>query len=291
MENMRNLVIVILLLLPFSLLAQKTFPYPDVPATLKSEKARANYLGEHYWDRYDFRNNALIGNKDISEHGFVNFIGIVSDATAKDAAFESFTSKVVANNHMLQYFMGLAAKYLSDPSSSLYDDELYILFLEKIIARKGIAEREFENAKFNLSMAKKNRIGSKAANFTYLQRDGKRGELLKTKGKYILLFMGDPECDLCTDVKKELMANHFLNKCIADETLTVLSVCVEGKTEAWEQTPAPDKWIDACDDTQMIFGEMLYDIPGLPVLYLLDKNHKVIMKNVQLFQIEQFFRK
>ena len=140
-------------------------------------------------------------------------------------------------------------------------------------------------------MANKNRVGAKAANFSYLTRDGKRSELLKTKGKHILLFMGDPECDNCSVVKKELMANHFLNKCIEDGTLTVLSVCVEGKTEAWEQTPAPDKWIDACDDTQMIFGEMLYDIPGLPVLYLLDKNHKVIMKNVQLFQIEQFFRK
>ena len=131
MENMRNLVIVILLLLPFSLLAQKTFPYPDVPETLKSEKARANYLVEHYWDRYDFRNSALIGNRDVSEQGFVNFVSMVSCATAKEAAFESFASKVVANSHMLQYFMGLAAKYLAEPSSSVYDEALYILFLEK----------------------------------------------------------------------------------------------------------------------------------------------------------------
>ena len=110
MKNIRSLIAVILFVLPISLLAQKTFPYPDVPATLKSEKVRAKYLGEHFWDRYDFRNNALIGNRDVSEQGFLNFINIVSDATAKDAALEFFASKLVTNSHMLQYFMGLAAK-------------------------------------------------------------------------------------------------------------------------------------------------------------------------------------
>ena len=291
MKNIRSLIAVILFMLPISLLAQKTFPYPDVPGTLKSEKARANYLVEHYWDRYDFRNSALIGNRDVSEQGFANFISMVSCATAKEAALESFASKVVANSHMLQYFMGLAAKYLAEPSSLVYDEALYILFLEKIIAQKGIAERDYQNAKFHLAMANKNRVGAKAANFSYLTRDGKRSELLKTKGKHILLFMGDPECDNCSVVKKEIMESHFLNKCIDDGTLTVLSVCVEGETDEWLQTPAPDNWIDACDDEQMIFGELLYDIPGLPALYLLDKHHKVIMKNVQVFQIEQFFRK
>ena len=291
MINIRSLIAVMLFMLPISLLAQKTFPYPDVPATLKSEKVRANYLGEHFWDRYDFRNNALIGNRDVSEQGFLNFINIVSDATAKDAALESFASKLVTNSHMLQYFMGLAAKYLAEPSSLVYDEALYILFLETIIAQKGISERDYQNAKFHLAMANKNRVGAKAANFGYLLRNGKRSELLKTKGKHILLFMGDPECDNCSVVKKEIMENHFLNKCIEDGTLTVLSVCVEGETDEWMQTPAPDNWIDACDDEQMIFGELLYDIPGLPVLYLLDKHHKVIMKNVQVFQVEQFFRK
>ena len=290
MKRIRNILSLILFLLPFSLLAQKTFPFPEIPVTVKGEKARANYQALHYWDNFDFRNNALIGNRNIAEMGFLNFVGIMTDVTRKEDAFDAFASKLVKNSHMLQYFMELGAEKLANPLSPMYDDALYIMFLEKIIAQEGVPEREYENARFNLSMANKNRVGAKAANFSYLKRNGKRSELGRTRGKYILLFMGDPECDICSVVKKELATSHLLEKCIEDGLLTVLSVCVEGETEMWKETPSPRKWIDACDDRQMIFGNLLYDIPGLPVLYLLDRKHRVVMKNAQVSQIEEFFR-
>lgn len=289
MKNMKRIFSIILLLIPLSLLSQNSFPLPDVPQTLKGAEARANYLAAHYWDRYDFGNVGLIGNKDISEQGFSNFISIMPYVSEKEKAFEQLASRLVPNSRMLLYFMGLGIKYLAEPLSPVYNEDLYILFLEKIVAQQGISERDYEDANFDLKMAKKNRVGTKAANFTFLKRDGKRGELARTHGEYILLFFGDPECDVCSDTKKEIMSSALLNGLVDSEELTILSVCVEGKTDAWQQTPVPVKWIDACDDKQMIYEKQLYDIPGLPVLYLLDKEHKVIMKNVQVSHVEQFF--
>ena len=290
MKNMKRIFSIILLLIPLSLLSQNSFPLPDVPQTLKGAEARANYLAAHYWDRYDFGNVELIGNKDISEQGFSNFISIMPYVNEKEKAFEQLASRLVPNSRMLQYFMGLGIKYLAEPLSPVYNEDLYILFLEKIVAQQGISERDYEDANFDLKMAKKNRVGTKAANFTFLKRDGKRGELKEVDGEYIMLFFGDPDCDICCDTKEEIISSTLLNRMVDSGVLTVLSVCVEGKTDIWEKTPAPSEWIDACDDKQVIYEKLLYDIPGLPILYLLDKEHKVLMKNVQVSHIVDFFR-
>ena len=50
----------------------------------------------------------------------------------------------------------------------------------------------------------------------------------------------------------------------------------------------PKGWIDACDEGQVIYEDLLYEIPGLPVLLLLDKEHRVLMKNVYPDMVETF---
>ena len=70
--------------------------------------------------------------------------------------------------------------------------------------------------------------------------------------------------------------------------LKVLSVCVEGKTDAWKNGLTPKGWIDACDEGLVIYEDLLYEIPGLPVLLLLDNEHRVLMKNVYPCMVETF---
>ena len=291
MISIKRFVISIFLFLPTLLIAQDGFPLPDVPKTLKGPEVRANYLALHYWDNIDFKDNSLIGNKDVVEQGFSNFISIMPYVGEKEAAFGMLGSKLVANTRMLQYFLAVGMKYLAEPLSPVYDEELYIMFLKGIVSQEGISERDYEEVAFELEMARKNRIGTKAADFAFLRRDGKQGKLSKVKAEYILLFFGDPECDVCIEVKENLKSSTVLNSFVENGRLKILSVCVEGNTDAWKQTSLPHAWIDACDDKQVIYSELLYDIPGLPVLYLLDNEHNVVMKNVPLSYIEKFFEK
>ena len=48
-------------------------------------------------------------------------------------------------------------------------------------------------------------------------------------------------------------------------------------------------WVNSYDDGEVIFGNLLYDIKAIPTLYLLDKNKKVILKDVGLGEIEEYF--
>ena len=181
-------------------------------------------------------------------------------------------------------------KYLYEPASPVYDESLYILLLEKLLAQPSLSEKEKQDFGFDLRMAKKNRVGEVAADFSFLTRAGGRSTLLKTEGEYILLFLGDPDCDYCNDTKDELLSMTAFCNLVESGRLKVLYVCVEGKSDVWDETPAPQKWIDACDDCSEIHGRLLYDIPGLPVLYLLDSSHRVLLKNTSPAAVEAFLK-
>ena len=80
-----------------------------------------------------------------------------------------------------------------------------------------------------------------------------------------------------------LFARHNSNE--FDSALAHASVV---KSDAWKNGRMPKGWIDACDEGQVIYEDLLYEIPGLPVLLLLDKEHRVLMKNVYPGMVESF---
>lgn len=269
---------------------QEVFPLPDVPKTLTTPTDRANYLALHYWDNYNFRDNSLIGNEDISEQGFSNFISIMPYVSEKEKAFSVFAHKISQNAKMSNYFMAIAQKYLAEPLSPVYNEELYILLLQSYLSLDGLTEKERSEYGFTLKMARKNCLGTQAADFSFMLRGGKRCRLSDIKGEYILLILGDPECDVCTDTKERILGSSLLMGLINKECLIPVSVCVEGNTEAWRNTKAPTGWVDACDDNGIIYEQLLYDIPGLPVMYLLDYNRKVLVKNATVGLVENYFK-
>ena len=55
----------------------RLFPFPSVPSTLRTPEDRLQYLGIHYWDRFDFRSQSLLADKDVTEQGFVNFLDLL----------------------------------------------------------------------------------------------------------------------------------------------------------------------------------------------------------------------
>ncbi len=272
-----------------SAMGEDVFPLPSVPDTITTRTQRANYLALHYWDNINFNDTTLIGNEDISEQGFCNFISIMPYVTQQREAFDIFVQGITCNSKMQRYFMSIAQKYLAEPQSPVFNDSLYITLLEAITSIGTLSLSEYEQYNFMLQMEKKNQTGSKACDFEYLLRDGTYGHLYEIDSPYTLIFFGDPDCDICNKAKEQLLSSLYTHLKFIGGYLTILSVCVEGKTSKWQETPAPEGWIDACDEKCAIYEHLLYDIPGLPSLYLLDKEHRVILRDVHVEAVERYF--
>ena len=269
-------------------LGSEVFPLPSVPDSLVTAKSRANYLALHYWDNIDFNDSTIIGNEDISEQGFSNFISIMPYVTQKEVAFAEFVSKISLKPDVQDYFMAVAKKYLAESQSPVFNEEVYIMMLQSLLSSDMLDSARRAKYSVILNTEMKNRVGKVATDFEFMLRDGGRGRLSEINAKYILVFFSDPDCDRCNSVKAQIDASAVVRIKLLLGDLALLSVCIEGDTDAWKRIKTPDEWIDACDEKCAIYDQELYDIPGLPSFYLLDSSHRVILRDVHFQLVENF---
>lgn len=280
--------IVIAMCLSWDMKAQNTsFPLPEVPQMLASPADRANYLAIHYWDRFDFKDNSLIDRPEITEQGFANFISIMPYVTEKKEAFAVFAQRMAANPKMSVHLLEVSERYLFDNFSPVYDEELYLILTEELLKQPQLSMVQKERLRYQQRVARKNRRGQEATDFGFVLRNGKRMSLKEVKADYVLLYLNDPECSACRQIKEGMEASEIINRWKNAGRMKVLSVCIEGKTEGWKNTPAPAGWIDGCDENRSLLEGDLYDLRNLPAIYLLDANRRILMKNVTLQRLEQ----
>ena len=174
----------------------------------------------------------------------------------------------------------IAYRRWGSPSSPYRNEERYIDFLNRFLAVDTLSEELRLRAEDRLRRASLNRRGTIANDFEFIDRNGRRGTLHGTQCHNIMLIFYDPECPHCGDILRELANAPGINGAIADGALTVLAIYTEGKRDVWDSTKAamPANWTVGYDLTGILDRE-LYDIPAMPIIYLLDSTHTVLLKD------------
>ncbi len=182
----------------------------------------------------------------------------------------------------------LLERFLDDPNSPLRNESCYILYLEELLRMPGLSETDRLGPACRLELARKNRPGTVAADFAYLDRSGRRRTLhdAAAAGRLLLIFY-DPACSHCSELLQETAENPVLRACLARRALKVLAVYTEGDRRLWEQTNAamPDEW-EVGFDLDRIVEREVYSVPAMPVMYLLDRGGTVLLKDAFLSEIE-----
>ncbi len=256
------------------------FPYPSIPGSLRSVPERTAYLSEHYWDKYDFSDTALIYRSEVTEQGLVNFLDLLGrmDSLTAAPAVSKFMSDVTrAPSASREYFSGQLEHYLFNPESPMRNGELYLSFLQCRLQYPHLSETDRKLLEFRLKNLQKNRIGHQASDFAYVDRKGRKSTLYSTVGEYILLYFNNPSCENCHIATRKLKNLALLT----DPRIKVLAVYPDADTAEWttHTRQIPLQWIDARSSRGEIISKSLYFIQAMLTLYLLDKNKRVILKD------------
>ena len=110
------------------------------------------------------------------------------------------------------------------------------------------------------------------------------------RADYLLLFMSNPGCPMCRDVRSQIEASPMLNELIERGTLKVLVIYPDMDLTLWREhlDDYPPAWINAYDYGGAITKERLYDLRAIPSLYLLDAEKRVLVKDcVDVAYIEE----
>lgn len=270
----------------------KVFNLPDIPVVLNTVSQRADYMVKHYWDRFDFTDTTYVSQIDVAEQAWVDYCDLLEHVPLSDAqtAIKETIGRAGKNKKMLDFFAELADKYLYDPNSPMRNEELYIPVLEALTASPMLNETEKIRPQARLELAQKNRLGTKALNFTYTLDSGAKGTLYQFPAEYTLLFINNPGCHACAEMIEGLKSSPVINGFIAGKKLKVLSLYPDEELDEWKKhrEDFAKEWTNGYDKELVIKNKNLYDLRAIPTLYLLDKNKTVLLKDATLQKVEQY---
>lgn len=271
------------------------FTLPAIPPMLNTPELRADYLVRHYWENVNFADTNYVHHPEITEQAWADYIDILKLVPAKnaDAALKELFAQVEKTKTSYLYLAELADKYLYDPNSPMRNEELYISVLDALIATPILSDVEKIRPQARRELAQKNRAGTKAIDFTYTLASGKKSTLYALNAPYTLLFINNPGCHACAETIEALKNAPAINHAISRKELQILSLYPDEELDEWKRhlSDFPAAWINGYDAKQTIKEKNLYDLKAIPTLYLLDKDKKVLLKDVTTMEIEQYLSK
>lgn len=275
----------------------QSFTLPSIPVTLIEPAARIEYLVQHYWENFDFSDTDLILHPEITEQAFVDFISILPSVSSNEKIDKSMVNLMEsssANRRMFTYFVGLAEKYLYDPNSPLRNEEYYIPVLKYMVSSPRMDEAHKIRPRHQLKMVMKNRPGSIAMDFKYTTSSGTVARMSSIKADYTVLFFNNPDCLNCKQVKDYMKDSVLFNRMTRTNSkplLRILAIYPDADLTSWKRADYPDIMINSYDAGQSIVTRELYDLKASPTLYLLDKDKRVILKDVTVEEIGKWLDK
>jgi hypothetical protein len=293
---------------PQSLLATlfRALKDPVVPASDKQPGGKVDslfpyhYYKSHYWDEISLTDERLVRTPFLEpklDKYFKNLVPPEADSIEKEADFILLYSR--ANKEMFKYFLIYFVQKYINPEY-MGQDAVFVHLFEKYI-NTGQADfftdkyRKFVNDRAYSLMA--NLIGQPAPNLEMTDSLGKIRQLYAVEAPFIVICFWDPTCSHCKETVPKV--DSIYRAKWKQEGVKLFGVMVDGGKENWLkfiQDNHLNDWIHvyqtkAQHDTE-VAGEkpdyrQLYDVYQTPILYLLDKEKRIIAKKLTYLQLDE----
>ena len=303
--NIRNIIITASVLLTVGCSGNrkaeqfKALPFPDAvpPAMMESAADRTEYMLIHWWDGitdlsrdYPCDSSFVSGvSREAVEQKFSNWVNILDrvDMRIVEKSVARLCDRIEAceksdtASNVFETFSDLVTKYMYDPNSPLRNEDYYAFFASRMSSSDLVAPELQQKYAREVRLADLNKVGTKAADFRFLDKHGKAYTLYGIEADNILLFFSNPGCSMCKDIMDVLNEEPVMSGLIAEGRLAVLNIYIDEDLEAWRSYMPiyPENWYNGFDPDLAIREHMLYNVRAIPSLYILDKDKKVIMKD------------
>ena len=238
----------------------KAIKMPAIPQMMTAPEQRADFLAKHYWDNVNFADTNYIHHPEVTEQAWADYCDLLNHVPLETAqqAMRNVIDRTNVDKKVFTYITDLADKYLYDPNSPMRNEEFYIPVLEAMIASPVLNETEKIRPQARLKLAQKNRIGTKALNFT--------------------------------NTIEGLKNAPIINQLLQEKKLVLLSIYPDEELDEWKKhlSEFPNEWINGYDKKFTIKEEQVYDLKAIPTLYLLDKDKTVLLKDATAPAIEAY---
>ena len=264
-----------------------------------SGQEAAEYAAEHFWNRYFDSTTAWAGISDTLIGGVrqkdmttaVREYLIALWSIPYDRAFKAqahlmslaeTSLKQDTCGHIYDWFTSTMESALWNPLSELRNEGLYIPVTESVLRTGRTAEHDSSYYRRQLVTCRNNCPGTPAADFTFTDAKGRLHSLYSTHSEYTLLLFSNPGCPACRDIISTLKASPLISSMVRSGRMTLLSIYIDEDVAEWFKglSDYPEEWITGYNQDLTIRDRLVYDVRAIPSLYLLDRDKKVLFKDI-----------
>ncbi len=274
---------------------------PPAPRNDKGEIIDSNfqyrYYYDHYFDNFDWADERIV-RTPVFHKKFEDFMlkltpqipdSIIKSADKvlqmAEAGKENFKYCLfwITNNYETSQYMGM--------------DKIFVHMVDNYYA-KGKAFWVDETLLFKMKdradQIRNNILGLKGKNLVMLDTSHVYQSLYNINAKYTVLIFYDATCHKCKEEMPKLMDLYGkLNPAVKKEKfIDVYAVSLTADPKQWLSylQEMKFKWVNVYDPNNETNFRKLYDVYSTPVLYLLDKDKKIIAKRLGVEQLEDFIK-
>ena len=265
------------------------FPLPAIPMTIQNVDDRAAYFVAHFWDECDFNDPELAQHPTRLEQSLANFLGIASRLPLDKVKKPLLQPLESSRGELFSLFVDLYEKYLFEPNSPFFNEDLYYPIVEWITHSPKASLAQLERAKYRLLLMARNKVGTPAEQFSFIQPGGEVGRLSDMRGKPTLLLFYSPGCQSCKRALEELQQDAFFSNKVQANRLNILFIDAEIDPDEWARTidELPSFGVKGFNSDGRIVNVPLYDLKASPTLLLLDAKGIVLLKDRSLGEIRE----
>ncbi len=284
---------------PGSLLATilNALEVPDVPEAPKKANGTLDsmftylYYKNHYWDKFDFRDDRLIHtpiyDSKLDEY-FNRLVLPVPDSVIKEA--DTLLARTRGRKELFKYTLYWTTRF-TEQSKVMGMDQAFVHLVEKYYARGDaywLPDTVVQKYLDRIAKIGPNMIGKVAPELTMVGVDGQPKKLSDVKAKYTVLLFYAPDCGHCITEVPKLDSAYRAD--LKAKGVKVFTVRTEGNEKVWRefiQKNHLEEWTNTWDPEYKSNFRSKYDIYSTPVIYLLDEKKIIRGKRLDHSNIGQ----
>ncbi len=252
------------------------------------------YIAQHNFENYVWADERLL-NSPIPNNKFKYFAQVIlqlDPEVVTPIVINILNQSKISKNHYYAFFDYLEV-YFGSLTSPFRDEYLYIEMLKNALTYPQLDEARRTRYEYELGVINKNLRGTILPNFPLLMSTGDTTSLYDIQADYLILYFQNPDCPSCIELRNKMESMDHLKEALKSQKVKIITIYFEADDRIWRnylKTSANPAYLHAWNYNQKIVQDNMFDTRTIPMLILVDKEKKVIKKDLMSNEIEQYIK-
>ena len=270
--------------------AMQDVEIPDSITASPDSTLSYKYLKQHYWDYFDLSDPRLLRTPLFSTkiNGYFNQLVMVQpDSTI--AAIDEVISKARPSDEIVGYLVWHFVSAYQNPKYMGFE-KVFIHLVDAYFSKEPIVNTTpsvLQALQDRAEILRPLQLGESAPDLILIDTANVFRSFKEINSDYIILLFWDFDCSFCRKEIKELQALYKRT----NFDFEVYAININGDHDRWKKAvhERDMQWINVNGTlSQTPDFHDLYDVHGSPVIFILDKQKRIIAKRVGTEQIVPF---